>query len=203
MFHYFDGYCSSNESFMPSDHLNHSFCQQSVYCYTGTIDVVAYYTLFDEKEYYPAIPAQFNQYGDLNLTALVEYLKLEGFPISKRSKIYYYSKSKDTFFYCGEDPLEHEAFVPITELDFDLEGGQRIIKIKVRNQASSVPSKTGQSTEKDEDNNTNNEDTRYKKSKKTWRKINWRSIGTCSNLEGLSQRFHGPRNKHIYQVNTK
>ena len=133
MSYYTDSFNINPEEFcMPDDQ---GFGQPLMYWTPNCIDVAVHYTPSNENEYYPGMPAKFTPNGDLNLTALIEHLKSEGFPIGEKSMIYYYSKYKDCFSYCGKDPLPYDIFVPMAELD--IEGSQKIVKIKVRNQVLS------------------------------------------------------------------
>jgi len=143
----YDPYHAADAFLMPHDQLiNQSFYQDSLHFGPDTIDVAVHYTLHNEREYYPAMPAVFNEEGDLDLMPLIDYLKSEGFPIGESSMIYYYRKSKGDFVYCGKDPLQQRIFVPAFELDLDFGSKQRKVTLQVRAQAVSISS--GTETEK-------------------------------------------------------
>ena len=77
MFHNFDEFHSSKGSLTPHNQLSKISLTQPKY---PSIDVTVHYSLQNEKKYLPPVPAEFNEEGDLNSTALIEHLKSEGLP---------------------------------------------------------------------------------------------------------------------------
>ncbi|CAG9317464.1 unnamed protein product [Blepharisma stoltei] len=57
----------------------------------------------------------FSREGEVNLSAIITYLKNEGYPIDK-SMIWYYSPTAKLNVYCGTDPIPPSISIPIFEI---------------------------------------------------------------------------------------
>jgi hypothetical protein len=79
------------------------------------IDVILMQLPKNEKEKIPNVKASFRQNGDLDLTKLVQTLKMMDYPLDM-NMIFFYSPNTEMYIYCGKEPLHHMTFVPAQDI---------------------------------------------------------------------------------------
>lgn len=68
-----------------------------------------------EKELVPNVKAHFRPNGDLDLTKLIQTLKLMDYPVDM-NMIFYYSHATEMYIYCGKEPLHPNTIIPAHEI---------------------------------------------------------------------------------------
>lgn len=93
------------------------------------VDVILIILPKNEKELISNIKDTFRPNGDLDLTKLIQSLKMMDYPVDM-NMIFYYSMSSEMYIYCGKEPLQANTIIPAHEIA--LEGEKKTITLRIR-----------------------------------------------------------------------
>jgi len=93
------------------------------------VDVVLLHLPKYEKELVPNVKASFRPNGDLDLTKLIQSLKMMDYPVDL-NMIFYYSHATGMYIYCGKEPLHLNTIIPGHEISN--QAGKREVTLRIR-----------------------------------------------------------------------
>jgi len=102
------------------------------------VDVILLHLPKYEKELVPNVKAHFRPNGDLDLTKLIQTLKLMDYPVDM-NMIFYYSHATEMYIYCGKEPLHPNTIIPTHEIT--THDGKREVTLRIRQIEHSITPK--------------------------------------------------------------